>query len=85
MTAEGKKCQKWTEQAPHEHTRTPTNYPDAGLGDHNYCRNPDNTPCGPWCYTTNQTIRWAYCNVGPAQRSCENGKGNYGVCNIVEN
>ena len=41
-TSSGRTCQKWTEQAPHGHDRTPENFPDGGLGDHNYCRNPDN-------------------------------------------
>ena len=34
-TIAGKFCQKWTEQVPHAHTRTPENYPNAGLGYHN--------------------------------------------------
>ncbi|CAC5426857.1 PLG [Mytilus coruscus] len=29
----------------------------------NFCRNPDNEPLGPWCYTTDPTKRWEYCNV----------------------
>ena len=30
---------------------------------HNYCRNPDNDPEGPWCYTTNPEVRWEKCNI----------------------
>ena len=59
-TRSGKQCQKWTSQTPHRHSRTPANYPNKGLGDHNECRNPDNEPGGIWCYTTTGT-RWEYC------------------------
>eukprot|EP00527_Entomoneis_sp_CCMP2396_P005107 CAMPEP_0198149246 /NCGR_PEP_ID=MMETSP1443-20131203/45604_1 /TAXON_ID=186043 /ORGANISM="Entomoneis sp., Strain CCMP2396" /LENGTH=72 /DNA_ID=CAMNT_0043814213 /DNA_START=8 /DNA_END=223 /DNA_ORIENTATION=- len=31
-TISGKSCQKWTDQDPHSHSRTPENYPDFGLG-----------------------------------------------------
>lgn len=61
-TITGKFCQKWTEQVPHGHTRTPENYPNAGLGDHNYCRNPDGEP-GGWCYTTDPNSRWELCHI----------------------
>ena len=63
QTLAGMTCQKWTEQSPHGHSRTPQNYPNTGLGDHNYCRNPDNEPGGAWCYTTNPLQRWDYCDV----------------------
>ncbi len=62
-TVGGYTCQKWTEQSPHSHSRTPANYPDKGLGNHNYCRNPDNEPAGAWCYTTDSGKRWDYCDV----------------------
>ena len=29
----------------------------------NYCRNPDNEPNGPWCYTIDPDKRWEYCDV----------------------
>jgi len=66
-TLSGKKCQKWTSQSPHKHDRTPDNpeYADSGLGDHNYCRNPDNEPRGVWCYTEDASSRWEYCEKLP--------------------
>ena len=35
---------------------------EVGLQD-NYCRNPDDEPGGPWCYTTDPAKRWEYCDV----------------------
>ena len=61
-TKTGKICQKWTEQSPHDHSRTPGNYPDKGIGSHNYCRNPDGENEGIWCYTKESGTRWEYCN-----------------------
>merc|ERR1711935_255014 len=63
-TKSGKKCQKWTAQKPHKHTRTPGNkrYHGKGLGPHNHCRNPDGEKGGVWCYTTTAK-RWEFCHV----------------------
>lgn len=59
-TVSGRTCAKWTDQSPHEHTRTPQNYPNTGLGNHNYCRNPDDNTA-IWCYTTDPGKRWELC------------------------
>lgn len=79
QTKSGRTCQKWTSQTPRQHTRTPKNYPDAGLGDHNYCRNPDETEGGAWCYTHwlgagplfFLVPRWETCNVGSPKATCD--------------
>ena len=62
VTTSGRKCQKWTSQRPHRHSRTPTNrkFRGKGLGNHNYCRNPDGTRT-IWCYTTDRRKRWEHC------------------------
>ena len=75
-TTQGKTCQKWSSQRYQKHSRTPNNikFKDKGLGDHNYCRNPDGEPGGIWCYTTQtgeregeDRIRWQYCDPLPPQ------------------
>ena len=60
ITKNGIECQKWTSQSPNRHGNTPAKRPNTGLGDHNMCRNPDNTSGGIWCYQTSGA-RWAYC------------------------
>ncbi|CAK0873677.1 unnamed protein product [Prorocentrum cordatum] len=47
-TFSGRTCQKWTAQKPWAITLTLTS---GGLGNHNYCRNPDGSQEMPWCYT----------------------------------
>ncbi|XP_078621299.1 uncharacterized protein LOC144887773 [Branchiostoma floridae x Branchiostoma japonicum] len=54
-------CQRWDSQSPHSHPHTPQAHPDAGL-EGNFCRNPDNKE-RPWCYTTDESQRWDYCDV----------------------
>ena len=63
-TEKGFVCQSWAEQFPHQHARTHQNFPRAGLGGHNHCRNPDGE-MSPYCFTTDPVMRWDYCDVGP--------------------
>jgi len=64
-TKSGYTCQRWDKQVPHKHTRTnPNTFPEETLADAaNFCRNPDNAPGGPWCYTTDPGKRWEYCDI----------------------
>eukprot|EP00301_Raphidiophrys_heterophryoidea_P008275 c13092_g2_i2.p1 GENE.c13092_g2_i2~~c13092_g2_i2.p1 ORF type:complete len:614 (+),score=138.75 c13092_g2_i2:62-1903(+) len=90
-TAKGHACQAWTSQSPNTHSRTPANYPIAGL-DANYCRNPDGED-KPWCYTL-EGDRWEYCDVplcfdGPTPTPtptplplCPTGCQLHGVCAV---
>uniref|UniRef100_A0AAY4BXE5 Plasminogen n=1 Tax=Denticeps clupeoides TaxID=299321 RepID=A0AAY4BXE5_9TELE len=60
-TISGRKCQSWSSVLPHNHNKTPQNYPQADLRD-NLCRNPDGDR-SPWCYTEDPSKRWEYCKV----------------------
>ena len=63
VTQSGHTCQSWTSQCPHRHHRTPDNFPELNNAG-NACRNPGGqAPHGPWCYTTNASVRWEYCNI----------------------
>ena len=69
-TKSGIVCQKWTSQTPFPHTRTPELNVGKGLGDHNYCRNPDGES-GPWCYNgENYSFRFEVCDI-PVCTVCE--------------
>jgi hypothetical protein len=64
VTESGLLCQKWSTQTPHRHLTVPEEYPDAGLGAHSFCRNPDGKD-RPWCITTSKAVRWEFCDVKP--------------------
>jgi len=81
-TQSGRQCQRWVDQWPHGHSRTPWNYPGKGLGAHNYCRNPDGEP-QIWCYTNDRNSRWEFCNTNTAKQMIEND-GNTKIRKIVE-
>ncbi|XP_074719076.1 plasminogen-like isoform X2 [Strix uralensis] len=61
ITESGNACQHWNTQFPHRHGWIPDRYPCKGL-EENYCRNPDGEK-RPWCYTTNNSVRWEYCAI----------------------
>ncbi|XP_070545602.1 plasminogen-like [Ptychodera flava] len=75
-TESGYICQPWTSQLPYSHRYTPEIYPNAGLGDHNYCRNPDGWSA-TWCYTLDPLVRWESCDVGSPQTTCQNTGGKF--------
>ncbi|XP_064610534.1 serine protease svh-1-like isoform X2 [Liolophura sinensis] len=66
-TEKGTECVSW-ESAP---SINPQTYPDEGLGDHNFCRNPDNDT-RPWCWVNVQENKFGFCDLQP----CSNISGS---------
>ena len=54
VTDNGFTCQNWRMQYPHAHAYD-------HVGNHNFCRNPDNYS-SPWCFTNNFEKRWDSCS-----------------------
>ncbi|XP_003500395.4 hepatocyte growth factor-like protein isoform X3 [Cricetulus griseus] len=83
-TAGGLPCQAWSRRFPNDHKYTPT--PKNGL-EENFCRNPDRDSRGPWCYTTNPSVRFQSCGI----KSCReavcvrcNGEDYRGEVDVTE-
>ncbi|XP_056878848.1 hepatocyte growth factor a isoform X1 [Takifugu flavidus] len=55
-------CQAWADNNINEHTFYPDRYPAQDLRE-NFCRNPNNDPGGPWCYTTDPNVRAEECGI----------------------
>ncbi|XP_048865389.1 hepatocyte growth factor-like [Brienomyrus brachyistius] len=62
VTESGVPCQAWASTMPHDHTFLPASNKKKDLRE-NFCRNPDNEPTGPWCFTTDPKLRHQSCNV----------------------
>ncbi|XP_064169644.1 prothrombin [Anguilla rostrata] len=61
VTVSGRLCQYWTSKFPHRITEFNVTLDPTLI--QNYCRNPDNSPTGPWCFTRDATVRREPCAV----------------------
>ncbi|XP_077129765.1 kremen protein 2 [Ranitomeya variabilis] len=57
-------CLYWNQTVHHRYNAQSDPSGEMGLGDHNYCRNPD-SDVQPWCYVseTEDGIYWKYCDI----------------------
>ncbi|KAM8892818.1 hepatocyte growth factor [Spinachia spinachia] len=64
MTVSGIPCQAWASSIPHEHKFMPKSFKKRDLSK-NFCRNPDNSTVGPWCFTTDPRpeLRHQQCGI----------------------
>ncbi|XP_016002197.1 prothrombin [Rousettus aegyptiacus] len=62
VTQSGIECQLWRSRYPHKPEINSTTHPEADLQE-NFCRNPDSSSTGPWCYTSDPTVRREECSV----------------------
>ena len=65
-TVSGRDCQSWSASWPHEPNSDviDSNFPDGSVeAAGNKCRNPGGEDEGVWCYTTDPSKIWEYCNV----------------------
>mmetsp|Transcript_38379 Transcript_38379/g.90242 ORF Transcript_38379/g.90242 Transcript_38379/m.90242 type:complete len:175 (+) Transcript_38379:67-591(+) len=60
-TQSGRTCQNWLTKAPHDIGLAPSTA--NGLGNHNYCRNPDSSEAKPWCYTMDPATPKETCEI----------------------
>lgn len=62
VTQSGIECQLWRSRYPHNPEINFTTHPEADLKE-NFCRNPDGSTTGPWCYTRDPSVRREECSV----------------------
>uniref|UniRef100_A0A4W3HPF5 Kringle-containing protein marking the eye and the nose n=1 Tax=Callorhinchus milii TaxID=7868 RepID=A0A4W3HPF5_CALMI len=60
----GKPCLYWNETFQHPYNTNKYPNGEGGLGNHNYCRNPDGD-VRPWCYIVEYEdgVYWKYCDI----------------------
>jgi len=60
-TVSGRTCQNWLDEKPHKVGIKPSK--KNGLGNHNFCRNPDESFEKPWCFTMDPNKEKEECEI----------------------
>ncbi|XP_065839051.1 usherin-like [Oscarella lobularis] len=84
VSADDRLCLNWSKLSTYSNLIAL--YPEAGLGNHSYCRNPiSENRTMPWCYTENKggCLNWTYCDIDECEdtacySSLDNGYGYRG-------
>merc|ERR1719272_1641302 len=69
MTTSGRTCKKWTDTDKGSNVVADVFDDDGtiswgnGMGNHNYCRNPNTEQTTPWCYTMDPTVEKEECEI----------------------
>ncbi|XP_076579121.1 prothrombin [Chaetodon auriga] len=63
ITQSGRQCQHWRHSFPHPIIREFNASEPNSILHENFCRNPDNRPEGPWCFTKDPTVQKETCRV----------------------
>ena len=72
VAADGSTCLNWAKTTSYLFYINPMDYPDAGLGDHNYCRNPGGIFSSTRCYVV-EDDEYLKCNIGSPKSECTEG------------
>ena len=80
VSQNGFRCADWSMAA---------DYPNQGLEDGPYCRNPNGVGERAWCFVENASVMWDYCNVAMCQEEsseegCLNTERYYGIYADIE-
>ncbi|KAI3366194.1 hypothetical protein L3Q82_010012 [Scortum barcoo] len=63
ITKSGRLCQYWSSSFPHPIIREFNASEPNSILHENFCRNPNNRPEGPWCFTKDPTVQKETCRV----------------------
>ncbi|CAF95775.1 unnamed protein product, partial [Tetraodon nigroviridis] len=78
ISKSGRQCQHWKHNFPHPIIREFNASKPGSILEENFCRNPNNSADGPWCFTTDPTVQKETCRVPTCGKSlCSTNSGSY--------